>query len=378
MMSINLPTSPRRILIIKPSALGDIVHTLPVLNLLRRRWPDAHISWLIGSAFAGLVQGHPQLNEVITFDRNRFARAWYKPPALIDFVRFVRDLKRRKFDLVIDLQGLFRSGWFTSMTGAAVRVGFANARELAHFFYTHHVPIHSMEQHAIDRYLAITDALGCGREPVEFNLSIDAADHARVDELLGGATRFALILPGTNWPTKRWPAERFAELIAPLRGEFGLTSVIAGGPDVSEIAEVIFRSRPDLEARVSPDSYAAPGVNAGLGSDAANGVLNLVGQTSLRELVALIDRATVVVANDSGPMHIAAAMNKPLVTIFGPTNPTRTGPYRRDDSVVRVDIPCSPCYSRKCSHISCMKWLAVDAVLAQIRRQLASNCHHTL
>jgi lipopolysaccharide heptosyltransferase II len=287
-------------------------------------------------------------------------------------VRFVRDLSRRKFDLVIDLQGLFRSGWFTAMTGAPVRVGFANARELAHFFYTHHVPVHSMEQHAIDRYLAITDALGCGREPVEFDLPIDDAQRARVDEMLGAVEGFALILPGTNWLTKRWPAERFAALVAPLREQFGLATVIAGGPDVTEIAEVILRSQSDLQVRPHSNAVAHPGVNVRLGSD--GGVLNLVGQTSLRELVALIDRAAVVIANDSGPMHIAAAMDKPLVTIFGPTNPTRTGPYRREPSVVRVDIPCSPCYSRKCSHTSCMNWIQVDAVLAQIRHELAQSC----
>jgi lipopolysaccharide heptosyltransferase II len=248
-----------------------------------------------------------------------------------------------------------------------VRVGFANARELAHFFYTHHVPVHSMEQHAIDRYLAITGALGCGREPVEFHLPIDAANRAHVEQLLGGAQRFALILPGTNWPTKRWPAERFAELVAPLREQFGLTTVLAGGPDVAEIADVMLHSKPGLQPRI-PTEVPNPNVTVPLGSDDA--VLNLVGKTSLPELVALIDRAAIVIANDSGPMHIAAAMNKPLVTIFGPTNPTRTGPYRREESVVRMEIPCSPCYSRRCSHISCMKWLQVDSVLAEIGRQL--------
>jgi len=340
-MHIDLPTSPRHILIIKPSSLGDVVHTLPVLNLLRRRWPEAHMSWLVGSAFASLIQGHPQLNEVIAFDRRHFARAWCHPAAAIGLSRFVVDLARRHFDLVIDLQGLFRSGFLTALTGAAVRVGFANARELAPVFYTHHVPIESMEQHAIDRYLAVTDALGCGRQPVEFKFVLDAADRAHVDAIVGGIGPFAVLLPGATWPTKRWPAGRFAALVDPLRRRFGLSTVVAGASDVAEIAEHI------------------------------PAAVNAVGRTNLRQLAALIERADLVIANDSGPMHIAAAMGRPLVAIFGPTNPVRTGPYHRPDSVVRANLSCSPCYSRKCNHISCMNWLGIEPVLEAAASQLS-------
>src|SRR5436190_8740167 len=186
MTRIELPASPQRILIIKPSALGDVVHTLPVLKLLRTKWPQAQISWLIGSSFAGLIERHPQLNEVISFDRDRFSHASYNPFAAVELRRFIKNLKHRQFDLVIDFQGLFRSGLLTALTRAPVRVGFSNARELAHLFYTHHVPIDSMEQHAVDRYLAVTDALGCGREPVEFKFVIDDADRARVEKMLQG------------------------------------------------------------------------------------------------------------------------------------------------------------------------------------------------
>src|SRR5688572_20778817 len=137
MLPITLTTPPRRILIIKPSALGDVVHTLPVLNLLRRRWPGAHIAWVVGGAFASLLDGHPQLDELIRFERKRFARGWRDPGAAAGLFRFARDLRRGEFDLVLDLQGLLRSGWMTMRTRAPVRVGFSNARELAHLFYTH-------------------------------------------------------------------------------------------------------------------------------------------------------------------------------------------------------------------------------------------------
>lgn len=340
MTTIALRTPPRRVLIIKPSAIGDVVHALPVLNLVRRAWPDAHIAWLVTPACAGLLDGHPQLNEVIRFERRRFGEGWRSPAAAMGLFRFARELRARQFDLVIDLQGLFRSGWLAWQTRAAVRVGFANAREMAPMFYTHRVPIETIEQHAIDRYLAITDALGCGREPVEFRFAITDADRGAVSSLLNGASRYAVLLPGTNWETKRWPVEHFAALVQPLRERFGLQTVVAGAANDKTLA-----------ARIPH-------------------AIDLTGATSLRETVALLERAAIVVANDSGPMHIAAALGRPLVTPYGPTSPIRTGPYRRLDTVVRLDIPCSPCFSRRCSHQSCLRWLEPASVLREIERQM--------
>jgi lipopolysaccharide heptosyltransferase I len=337
-----LPDNPR-ILIIKPSALGDVVHTLPVLNLLRRRWPNAHISWLINPSFASLIDRHPQLDEVILFERRRFGRSWRDPSAAVGFLKFTGSLRTRQFDLVLDLQGLFRSGWLTFKSRAPVRVGFANARELAHLFYTHRVYIGSPEQHAVERYLKMAEFIGCGRAPVEFNFATTDEDRSSVEQLLGSTTNYAVLMPGTNWETKRWPVEHFAALVEPLRERHGLESVVAGGPDVANLA-----------ARMP-------------------GTINLVGKTNLRQLTALLERAAVVIANDSGPMHIAAALNRPLVTPYGPTNPVRTGPYGRMDTVVRLDIPCSPCYSRKYSHRSCLRWLGPGPVLELANNQLPSS-----
>jgi heptosyltransferase-1 len=348
MPSILLPAPPRRILLIKPSALGDIVHALPVLNLLKRRWPEAHISWLVGSAFAGLLEGHPQLDEVIRFDRHRFASAWWNPRALGELIHFGRDLRRRHFDLVIDLQGLFRSGFTTGIARSPVRVGFANAREMAWMFYTHRVPVDSPDVHALDRYLRVAELLGCGRGPVEFVFSLSEEDRAAARRLTQDRGRYAVLIPGTNWPTKRWPVEYFASLVEPLKARFGLESVVAGS-----------RAESDLAAQIP-------------------GALNVAGKTNLRELVALLDGADLVIANDSGPMHIAAALGRPLATMYGPTNPARTGPWNRDDSVVHVEIPCSPCYSRRCSHTSCMKWLTSSAVLDVAEQQLKAPANRAV
>src|SRR3954451_9459682 len=209
--------APQRILIIKPSAIGDIVHALPVLARLKKRWPAAQGSWLVTPACAGLLEGHPLLSEVILFDRKRFGNAWRHPKLAMELRRFTRSLRHRKFDMVIDLQGLIRSGWLAKKTGAPVRVGFANARELAWMFYTHRVPIDTMEQHAISRYLKLAHFIGCDEGGVEFPFATSDADRQDAQALLGDVQQFAVLMPGTNWPTKRWPVEKFAALIAPLK-----------------------------------------------------------------------------------------------------------------------------------------------------------------
>jgi heptosyltransferase-1 len=332
-------TPPRRILIIKPSAIGDVVHALPVLNLLRRRWPTAHISWLIANRCAGLVEGHPQLDQVIQFDRTRFGSSWRSPTAAWEMSKFNRSLAQQDFDLVIDLQGLFRSGWMTWRTGAPIRVGSTDAREFGGMFCTHLAPVQADAQ-ATERYLQVAEFLGLGRDPVEFIFAINDADRRYIEGLMPDRKPYAVLLPATNWATKQWPAERFAALIEPIRQRFGLESVIAGGPD----AAVLAASMP--------------------------GAINLAGKTDLRQAVALLEGADLVIGNDTGPMHIAAALGRPLVTMYGPTSPFRTGPYGRLDSVIRLDVCCSPCFSRTCSHQSCLQWLGIEPVLELAEKQL--------
>jgi lipopolysaccharide heptosyltransferase I len=333
------PADPKRILIIKPSAIGDIVHALPVLNLLRRRWPAAHLSWLVTPACSGLLQGHPQLDEVILFERKFFATSWRSLSRARKLLAFSRLLNDRRFDLVIDLQGLFRSGLLTMLTGAPVRVGSTTAREFGWMFCTHLAP-GDWNTHAVQRYLDVAEFLGLGRSPVEFIFPTDEADRAAVSALLPDTDPFAVVLPATHWETKRWPIEHFASLVQPLRERFGLKTVLGGAPDAAALAPMM------------PDA------------------LNLAGKTSLRQMVALLERASLVIANDTGPMHIASALGRPLVTMYGPTSPVQTGPFGRMDSVVRLDIPCSPCFSRTCSHRSCLVKLGIEPVLRVAEAQL--------
>ncbi len=326
MKPLSFPIPPQRILILKPSAIGDIVHALPVLSLARRKWPDARISWLVSTACAGLLEGHPLIDEVIPFERKRFGKGWRKPSAAFGLFQFMSALRARKFDLVIDLQGLFRSGWMAWRSGAPIRVGPREAREFGWLFYTHHATTGFPDGHAVDHNLAIAERLGLGREPVEFVLPIDEPDRIAVGQLLPLEKRYAVLLPGSSAASKRWPAERFVELVAPLKSRFGLEAVVAGSSSDAQLARNI------------------------------PGSIDLTGKTNLRQLVALLDKADLVIGNDTGPMHIAAALGRPLVGIFGPTDPKHTGPYGRLQTVV---------------HHANLRQLDVNVVLDAAARQIA-------
>ncbi len=340
-MSDSPGIDPKNILIIKPSSIGDVVHALPIWNLLHRHYPKARISWLIAPACAGIVEGLPGIN-LLRFERKRWGNFWRSPSAARELLAFNRHLREQGFDLVLDIQGLFRSAWFARATRAPVRVGFANAREMAWLFYTHRVDVGTPEQHAIERYRKLLSAIGCPDGPVEFPFPVTEVDRAAARQLVSKGGEYAVLCPGANWLTKRWPTRYFAQLVPELQKRFGLRSVVAGGPGDSELAAQI------------------------------PGALNLCGKTTLMQLVALMERARLVITNDSGPMHIAAALGRPLVAVFGPTNPVRTGPYGRPECVVRANIDCMPCYRRQCSHRSCLEKLAIEPVLATAARQISA------
>lgn len=346
--------TPQRILILKPSSLGDIVHALPVLAAIRRQWPDSHVSWLVANAFAPLLENHPLIDEVIRFDRARYGRMLTSPSALLEFLRFVRELRGRRFDLVIDLQGLIRSGFLSLATGARRRVGFRHAREFAWLMYSQRVRVGAATAHAVEQNLALAAALGLADSKAEFPLALREEEIERAKALLHGLQPefassaandpppFIAVLPGARWVTKQWRPERIAELLDRLHAAGAHRCVLLGAP-----ADLSFTSR-IVAAAKSP-------------------VLDLVGRTTLRELTAVLSLASLVITHDSGPMHIAAALRRPVVALFGPTDPRRCGPYETDHRIVTTPIECSPCYRRTCSHHSCMERLGVDTVEAAVR-----------
>jgi lipopolysaccharide heptosyltransferase I len=363
----------QRILLIKPSAVGDVIHTLPVLAKLRARYPSARIDWLLTPAIAELVGHHPALSNVILFNRGSLARDWRDWPASI--FRLLSQLWQTRYDLVIDLHGQFRSAILTLATRAPVRLGFdrpyagprapedrrlvdnayrhgwTGARECAWLAYTHRIPLVRSDVHAVDRYLWITPLLGLDEGPPEFHVPIPPASDARIEALLASqglrGQPFAVLVPGTIWPTKHWHVEGFASVARHLRGR-GWAVVLAGSAGE--------RSRCQAVAELAP------------------GARDLSGQTMLSELAALIRRAEVCVTNDSGSMHLTVALNRPVVSIFGPTDALWIGPYGRPDAVVRADVPCAPCYFRQLcdcpNQHACMTEVTPGMVIDRVERIL--------
>jgi lipopolysaccharide heptosyltransferase I len=336
----------RRIVLIKPSALGDIVQTLPVLTALRRRYPQAHISWLVNHNYAGLLHGHPDLDEVLPFDRGATRFGLWK--ATVSYARFLRDFRARRFDLVIDLQGLLRSGLFTAASAAPRRVGLSSAREGAAWFYTDVVRVADFSAiHAVDRYWLVAEALGAGG-PIEFRLPVRDAERAWVDGAIGDCPRPWLAFGvGSRWVTKRWPPEHFAELARRAQARFGGTVLFAGGTDETDLAQAT-------------------------GQMLAGPWRNLSGRTTLPQLAALLARADVMVANDTGPLHLAAALGRPIVAPYTCTRVALNGPYGQAGCAVETRVPCAGSYVKTCPRLDCMAeltpqrlWPILESILLE-------------
>ena len=303
----------KNILIIKPSSLGDIVLALPALTALRKSFPDARISWLVRPEFAQLLENHPHLTEIIPFDRKFLGKAWFHPRAFDALLSLIRRLRRSKFDAVIDFQGLFRTASLGWLSGCKKRFGMANARELAHIFYTHKVPQNRDCIHAVDYYLKIIQTAGASDLAVQFVLPQDSHAGDSVSRLLTSQgvphDNYAVLVPGSARQNKCWPLERFAALADKISSQFGVYIVAIGTAPEASIVER-------------------------LKSLANVPLTNLAGQTSLSELIALLRAARLVVSNDTGPGHIAAALGTPLVLMFSWSNPARIAPYGRPECMV--------------------------------------------
>ncbi|MFN0011630.1 MAG: glycosyltransferase family 9 protein [Phycisphaerales bacterium] len=305
--------TPQRILIVRPSALGDVCRSVPVLASLRRAFPAAQIDWLVQDTFAEAISAHPALSGVVVFDRRRFGR-WASPASMGALARWLRNLGRANYDLVLDCQGLLRSAIFTQATGAPRRIGHADARELAWAAYTDRVPPGS-SPHTVDRMLQLAAAAGAPAVP-DMRLYAPAAAAAvlfdREPRLASGP--LVIVAPTSRWPGKRWPAARFAEV---TRG------MIAGARRGGPVVAVVGGARERDQCKPLLDLAATE-----------PRVVDLVGRTTVGELLALIERASLVLANDSAAVHMAVGFNRPLVAIYGPTDIARVGPYGRTQDVL--------------------------------------------
>jgi len=317
----------RRIVLIKPSALGDIIHALPVLTALRRCFPAAHLAWVVNRSYEALLRGHPDLDETIPFERGR--RGWWS--GMRYSLGFLAGLRRRRFDLVVDLQGLLRSGLMTFATGAARKVGVGSAREGAPWFYTDIVPDGGRtEAHAVDRYWSVAKALGADGAK-EFRFPAFAAEETWADETLHGWPRpWLAVGVGARWVTKRWLPEHFAALLERAQAAFGGTAILVGA------AEDVVASRAVAEKLAGPS-------------------LLLAGRTTLPQLVALLGRADVMLTNDTGPLHVAAALGRPVVAPYTCTRARLTGPYgEAATGAVETRVWCAGSLLKRCGRMECM------------------------
>ncbi len=347
-----MPESFKNILIIKPSSLGDIVMALPALTALHKSFPDARISWLIRPEFAPLLENHPHLSDIILFDRKFLGKAWFHPRALACLLSLIRRLRRSKFDAVIDLQGLFRTASLAWLSGCKERLGMANARELANIFYTHKTEQNQDCIHAVDYYLKVVRDMGVSKMQVQFVLPVDSGAADSADRLLTGhhikRDDYAVFVPGSAHKSKCWPAQNFASLAEKMTSQFGLSIVVVGTRPEKTITERIV-------------------------SGAGVLVTDLAGLTSLPELVVLFKQARIVVSNDTGPGHIAAALGVPLVMIFGPSNPIRLLPYRRPETLAAVEPFGRGLKLQSSDPAHAIEAITVDQVYQKVCEQLSSQ-----
>jgi len=308
--------------LVKLSSIGDVVHALPVAAALRDALPQARLTWIVERREAAVLRDHPALSEIVPVDTRGWRRA-RSPLAVAEttgaLVALGRHLRASRFDVAIDLQGLIKSGVITAATGAPLRIGFtaAHCREgLNTLFTNQRVAPPPTARHVVDRYLALVEPLGARAHTVAFALPADAAAEARVDEFLMGAglkprDRLVVLNPGAGRPDKRWPIPSFRALAQRLSDEVSAAVLVVWGPN--ELA----------------DARAIVGTDAPSGASLAPAGAILAPPTNLDELLAVLRRASAIVAADTGPLHLAAALGVPCVGLYGPTDAARNGPYGR-------------------------------------------------
>ena len=335
----------RRILIVKLGALGDVVHAIPVAAALRRAFPSARIDWLISSKHREILDLVPVIDRRLVLNDSRLFEV-------------IRELRGSKYDVAIDLQGLIKSAVLARASGAPRVVGFTPryARErAASWFYTdRHDPggggmYHVDERHVVYTNLGVLRTLGIEPGPPEFPLEqIESAVAARVAEQTGG--RYAILNAGAAWPNKRWPPARLAMVAMELRARYALPSVAVWGPDEEWLAR-------ELVEKSSRAALLSP-------------------QTTIADVVALARGASLYLSGDTGPAHIAAAVGTPVVGIYGPTRPSRNGPWLAEDVTVSRSDVCRCHHLRQCRmKTMCLEDIQVAEVMAAVEKRMQGSKH---
>lgn len=350
----------KKILIVKLSAIGDIVHTLPCLAALRMSLPDAFIGWIVEDLSAPLLENHPQLNELYIIRKQQVRRQPVRG-YVSHVLPLLQGIRRKQFDVAIDFQGLTKSGVIAWRSGAPLRIGFGDAdgRELNRLFTTKHIIPFDSATHVVERNLCLVRPLGIEEPKAEFVLqsSEDARQYVRdflEREGFSAAEKFVFLNPGAGWITKRWPAERFAELGVRIGKELHKRVLLNWGPGERDVVERI----------------------AGLMK--RDGVVPVIAPaTTLKQLLALLECCELFIGGDTGPMHMAAALGVPVVGIFGGSDGERNGPYGEGNVVIQQrEFACVPCWKTTCrlhgsEHLQCLHTISADMVFEHVQTVLS-------
>lgn len=339
-----------KILIIKPSSLGDVIHALPFLKAVREIYAEAEISWVVNPVYEDILRYNPSIKNVMLFDRYIWKKSYiagYK-----NFFELTKQMQAEKFDLVVDLQGLMRSALIAFYSGAKEKAVINNTREGASLFYKKFIGKSDKDMHAVDKIMSAASDLGWNMRKLtkeDFEIFVPEDITKKVDNLLGASSDNLIIInPFTRWESKYWPAEKYVELIKMLLAK-GYNVALTGTKSDKKEGDIILKAV--LDERL----------------------MDFIGKTSLIELVALMKKAKALISADSGPVHLANALGIKTLTLFGPTSPKRTGAYLEGNQVISIEAKCSPCFKKKCSlkenQNFCMKDISVDSVFAALENQ---------
>ncbi|MFQ6083524.1 MAG: lipopolysaccharide heptosyltransferase I [Candidatus Aminicenantia bacterium] len=339
-------------LIIKLSSLGDIIHTLPAFSLLRKKFPQSKISWVVDQKGKEILKLVPNLSEIITIDSFRWRKNLFSLTTWKEIAYFRNNIKT-KFSVAIDFQGLLKSGIIAFLSRAKKRIGFnkKNLKEsIASIFYTQCLKEIPENTHIIKKNLKLLSLLGLEEEIFEFPLKLTSEIYFQVEEKLtqidyNPPKKLVLINIGGGWETKRWEIEKFIVLAKKINAQGYFPVFLWGTESERKLA---------LQASKEAEIPFLPFL-------------------TISEVIALTKKASLMISGDTFPLHIATALSTPVVGIYGPTDPERNGPFHPWDKVAVHPLPCSFCFKRKCSSIECLTKISVDQVLNLTFQALREN-----
>ena len=329
----------KNILVVKLSAIGDVIHALPVSYAIKETYPDAHLTWVVEPPARELLEGNPYIDDILVFEKKKFKSV---RGFLQNIGPFKARLRQRQYDAALDLQGLFKSAAIAWLSQAPLRLGTCNMRELSDRVSRPIVGPHA-QGHIVERYLDVARALGCRVGKVMFPMEVSRRDQDLAGRILqqagaNPANPYVVLVVGGGWPNKRWPTKYFAQLADHLYSQQRIPVLVGGGAvDEGRAAEI------QAQAEIPP--------------------INIVSRTSLKQLAHILRQAQAVVGGDTGPVHLAAGIGTPTIMLMGPTDANRNGPYGQPQNAIEAEHPCKYCWKRACPEgRDCLAAISVAAV----------------